>query len=148
MFKPFPTCLLAVFLAAASPLAGAANGYGVAPPMATGGQKTTAAAGKPVSYGDAITDKLAVGAANIVLSPLEVHKNIVNTINEGNLALGITAGVFKGFWIMTGRILAGITDVVSFPLPTEPLTTPKYVWQDYNVETHFTTPLLKMKPLQ
>jgi putative exosortase-associated protein (TIGR04073 family) len=77
-----------------------------------------------------------------------VHKNIVNTTNETNLALGITGGVAKGALHMVGRMMAGLVDVVSFPLPTETLTVPKYVWEDYNVETHYTVPLLKMKKLQ
>ena len=147
MSNPLKTCLLAACLAAAASTATAAAGYAAPGAMNAGAYKAPAPKKLP-TYGEAISDKLGVGLANIALSPLELHKNIVNTINEGNLALGITAGVLKGVLHMSGRIIAGFTDTLSFPLPTVPLTAPKYVWEDYNVETHYTTPLLKMQPLQ
>jgi putative exosortase-associated protein (TIGR04073 family) len=144
MSKSLKACLLAALLAV--PAAGQAGNYGQSPAMGAGG--SAAASQKPQTYGQAVGEKLGAGVLNIALSPLEVHKNIVNTTNETNLALGITGGVAKGALHMVGRMMAGLVDVVSFPLPTETLTVPKYVWEDYNVETHYTVPLLKMKKLQ
>lgn len=96
------------------------------------------------TYGEAVAEKLGSAAANLVLSPLEIPKNIINTTNDAGLALGLTGGVAKGFLHMAGRFLSGTVDLVSFPLPTEPLTNPRYVWQGYAVETRY-NPLFKLK---
>jgi len=147
MSTPFKIHLFAVFLAVAAPVAGAANVYGAPGAMNSAGYRT-AVPEKPVSYGEAIGTKLGAGFANVLLSPVEIHKNVVNTTNEGNLALGVTAGVLKGLLHMSGRAMAGVLDVMTFPYPSEPLTTPQYVWENYGVETRYTTPLFKMKKLQ
>lgn len=149
MPKTLSTYLLAASLAAA-PAAWADN-YASPAGMnagAYGAGAGAAGAQKPESYGQAISTKLGVGVANLFLAPLEIHKNIVNTTNEtGRVAAGVTLGVLKGGLHMAGRLIAGFVDMVSFPLPTEPLTTPQYTWQDYNVETRY-GPLLKMKNTQ
>ena len=96
------------------------------------------------SYETAILTKLGSGSSNMFLSPLEIPKNIINTTNEYNLALGVTGGVIKGLLHMAGRFLAGTVDTFTFPLPTEPLTNPTYVWEDYKTETSY-NPLFKLK---
>jgi putative exosortase-associated protein (TIGR04073 family) len=146
MPKPLKIYLLAGFLAAAAPMAGAADGYAAPGAMNSGAYKT-AAPKKPPAYGEAIATKLGAGFANVVLGPAELPKNVINTTNEGNLALGLTAGVLKGVLHMLGRAMAGVVDVMTFPLPTEPLTTPQYVWDDFKVETRY-NPLFKMKNVQ
>lgn len=147
MPKLFSIHLLAAFLviapAASADTYGSPDNYDSPDAMGSGAYKTSTSQ-KPESYGSVISTKLSVGAANLFLSPLEIHKNIVNTTNESNVALGVTGGVLKGGLHMCGRMIAGFVDMVSFPLPTEPLTSPRYVWEDYNVETHY-LPLLKMK---
>jgi putative exosortase-associated protein (TIGR04073 family) len=142
----FRVYLSAILLAVAT-TGGAADSYTSPPATNTRGDQPSRA-NMPVTYGQAISEKLGVGASNVLLSPLEVPKNIINTSNEANVALGITGGVLKGFMHMTFRILSGITDLVSFPIPSEPLTTPKYVWDDFKVETKYNTPLFKMRQLQ
>ncbi len=145
MSKPLKFFLLAAFLSAAVPIPGFADAYGN--PSMTPQGYGTAASKRPESYGGAITTKLGTGLSNLVLSPLEIPKNIINTTNEANLALGSTGGVAKGFLHMAGRFMAGIVDVMTFPLPTEPLTTPQFVWDNYGLETRY-NPLFKMKKVQ
>ncbi|MFM8331377.1 MAG: exosortase system-associated protein, TIGR04073 family [Candidatus Methylumidiphilus sp.] len=145
MSKPFHVCLLAAALALALPAAHAAggidatSGYGMPAPAPA---KT-----KPVkteSYGTAISNKLGAGFANILLGVVEVPKNVVNTTNDGNMALGVTLGAVKGLIHMCGRGMAGALDVLTFPLPTEPLTTPQYVWEDTKQDTRY-NPLFQLK---
>lgn len=145
MSKPFHVCLLAVALALALPAAHAAGGtnatssYGMPAPAPA---KT-----KPVkteSYGAAIGNKLGAGFANITLGCLELPKNIINTTNDANMALGVTFGTVKGLLHMIGRGMAGTLDVLTFPLPTEPLTTPQYVWEDTKQDTRY-NPLFQLK---
>lgn len=99
---------------------------------------------QPESYGTVISTKLGSGFSNLLLSPLEIPKNIINTTNDTNVALGVTGGVFKGFLHMAGRFLAGTVDTLTFAIPTEPLTTPPFVWQNFKTETSY-NPLFKIK---
>jgi putative exosortase-associated protein (TIGR04073 family) len=150
MPKLFSKYLLAVLLGGATAAASADDYYGTpsSPRMGTAPAATsTATSKKPESYGAAIGNKLGTGFSNLVLSPLEIPKNVINTTNDVNLALGSTAGVIKGFLHMAGRFLAGTVDVVTFPLPTEPITTPQYVWDDYKIETRYNG-LFKIKNTQ
>lgn len=99
---------------------------------------------KAETYQSVISAKLGSGFSNLVLSPLEIPKNIINTTNETNLALGVTGGVAKGLLHMAGRFMAGVVDTLTFPIPSQPLTTPPYPWQDFKIETRY-NPLFKMK---
>ncbi|MDD5033578.1 MAG: exosortase system-associated protein, TIGR04073 family [Methylococcaceae bacterium] len=81
--------------------------------------------------------KLGAGLSNIFLGFIEMPKNVINTSNEANVALGISGGVIKGGLHTVGRVLAGTLDVLSFPLPTESILAPQYVWENFNVETHY-----------
>ncbi len=98
----------------------------------------------PESYGQTISTKLGSGFSNVTLAIVEVPKNIINTTNEVNLALGVTGGVFKGFLHTAGRTMAGLVDVLTFPIPTVPITNPPFPWQDFTRETKY-NPLFKFK---
>ena len=83
-------------------------------------------------------DKLAHGMANLVTGIGEVPKNMVMTTNEKGIGYGLTTGVFSGIVSGIGRSLTGIVDLVTFYVPTEPIITPGYVWQDFDTkETRF-----------
>jgi len=110
----------------------------------TGLSYSPAGVQKTESYGKTISTKLGSGFSNLILSPLEIPKNIINTTNEYNLALGVTGGVIKGILHMAGRFMAGTVDTLTFPIPTEPLTNPPFAWEDYKTETSY-NPLFKVK---
>ena len=103
-----------------------------------------AAVKKNQTYGSDISTKLGLGFSNLVLGFFEIPKNIINTTNEANLALGVTGGVAKGVLHTAGRMLAGTLDILTFPIPTEPLTKPAFPWENYKTETTY-NPLFKMK---
>ncbi len=143
MSKPLKIFLLAAFLSAVVPVPGLAEDYGSAYPVPPESQGT-AAAKRPESYGATIGKKVGAGFSNIGLGFLEIPKNVINTTNEGNFALGITGGVLKGVLYTCGRVLVGVTDLLTFPVPSAPLTTPQFVWQKFNVETRYNS-AFKMK---
>jgi putative exosortase-associated protein (TIGR04073 family) len=89
------------------------------------------------SYGAAIGTKAGSGFANMALSFLELPKNVVNTTNQTNLAVGLTGGVVKGIVHTAGRILSGAADLITFPFPTQPITDPVYPWENFTVETRY-----------
>ena len=83
-------------------------------------------------------DKLAHGMANLVTGIGEIPKNMVMTTNEKGIGYGLTTGLFSGIVTGVGRSLTGIVDLVTFYVPTEPIITPGYVWQDFDTkETRF-----------
>lgn len=105
---------------------------------------------KHKSYGSLVGDKALNGFANIVTGPLEMPKSIINQINynynysnnynnnnnnydpDNNIIYGIFGGIISGTINATGRIITGVTDLVTAPLPTKPIVQPKYVWDDFD----------------
>ncbi|MGR8978944.1 MAG: exosortase system-associated protein, TIGR04073 family [Gammaproteobacteria bacterium] len=81
--------------------------------------------------------KFANSIANMVASPVEIPKNIINTANDSNLLYGLTGGSVKGIVNMGGRILVGLADFLTFPLPTKPIAYPLYVWEDFDSDTSY-----------
>jgi putative exosortase-associated protein (TIGR04073 family) len=67
----------------------------------------------------------------------EMPKNMINTSNEVNVLLGVTGGVLKGTLHTMGRLLAGATDFLTFPVPSQPITHPAFVWQDFRADTTY-----------
>lgn len=145
MLKSIRIVLLATILSAfAGPtLAAGGNGYSAntntntntyTPPLST----------KNETYGQTVGRKLGSGFSNIGLGFFELPRNVINTTNEINMAAGTTLGVVKGLLFMCGRAMAGVIDVVTFPLPTEPITTPVYVWEKLDTDTRW-NPIFKMK---
>lgn len=89
------------------------------------------------SYGATIGTKAGAGFANMALGIIELPKNVVNTTNQTNLAVGLTGGVVKGIVHTAGRILSGAADFLTFPFPTEPITDPAYPWENFTIETRY-----------
>lgn len=147
MSKQLPVYFLIAALAAAATLpsahaagSSASASYGM--PAAT---PPKAIPVKPESYGAAVAHKLGVGVSNLLFGMGEVPKNMVNTINEGGIALGLSLGTVKGAIHGAGRLLIGATDLVTFMVPTQPITTPEYVWETPDHETRY-NPLFQLKP--
>jgi putative exosortase-associated protein (TIGR04073 family) len=88
-------------------------------------------------YGDAIRLKLGSGISNMLFAIAEVPKNIINTSNQANVLLGVSGGTLKGVLHSVGRMLSGVTDVLTFPVATKPITTPAFVWQDFTTDTSY-----------
>lgn len=89
------------------------------------------------SYGSQITHKLAVGLSNLFLCWVEIPKNVVNTTNQANLALGLSGGMFKGLLHTAGRAGTGIVDTFTFPFPTRPIADPEWAWERFSAETQY-----------
>jgi hypothetical protein len=100
-----------------------------------------------------VGDKALNGFTNIVTGPLEMPKSIINVTNhasygygnnysvnnnysnndpDDNIVYGVIGGVISGALNATGRIMTGVTDLVTAPLPTKPIVQPRYVWDDFD----------------
>jgi hypothetical protein len=73
----------------------------------------------------------------LISAPLEIPKNIINTTNQSNVIYGVFGGVMKGAINMAGRMGVGLTDLVTAPIPTKPITSPSLVWDNFDVDTHY-----------
>ena len=89
------------------------------------------------SYGSKVGNKALNGFANLTTSVLEIPKNIINTTNKSNIIYGAVGGLFKGLIHTAGRIGVGIADLVTFPLPTKPIAQPRYIWENFDVDTTY-----------
>jgi putative exosortase-associated protein (TIGR04073 family) len=89
------------------------------------------------SYGTKIGNKALIAFASITTSPLELPKNIINTMNQSNYFYGVFGGFLKGLVNTLGRTGCGIADLLTFPLPTKPVAHPLYIWDDFDVDTTY-----------
>lgn len=83
------------------------------------------------SYGSKIGDKTLIALANISLGIIEIPKNIIIVTNRTNLIYGLTGGTGLGILNTAGRISVGLLDLLTFPLPTQPIARPVYPWNQY-----------------
>lgn len=89
------------------------------------------------TYGAKVGNKALNGFANLTTSMLELPKNMINTSNQSNVFYGLTGGLLKGIVHMGGRIAVGIADLITFPLATQPIAYPVYVWDDFDIDTSY-----------
>lgn len=89
------------------------------------------------SYGDKVGEKALNGLANMGTAILEIPKNIINTTNDSNIAYGVIGGLTKGILNTVGRLVTGATDLITAPIPTDPIVHPKYIWDDYDKDTTY-----------
>ena len=89
------------------------------------------------SYGEKVANKALNAFANIATSPLELPKNIINTMNQSNFFYGVFGGFLKGLVNLMGRMGSGIADFITIPLPTKPIVYPVYIWDDFDVDTSY-----------
>lgn len=91
---------------------------------------------EPSSCGK-LENKALNGLANMTTSAIEIPKNIINTTNDSNLPYGIVGGILKGTLHTVGRILVGMVDLITFPIPTKPIVQPSYVWENFKTDTTY-----------
>ena len=90
-----------------------------------------------LTYGEMVRTKLASGITNMAFGIAEMPKNMINTANEVNALMGATGGVLKGTLHTMGRLLAGGLDFMTFPVPSQPITHPTFVWQQFSTDTTY-----------
>lgn len=98
---------------------------------------STAFAEEHGNYQRNVLDKAGNGFANLATGWLEIPKNIINTTNQSNLILGFFGGMLKGIVNMAGRTGIGVIDLVTAPIPTQPIVQPVLIWDDFDVDTHY-----------
>lgn len=102
----------------------------------TVGSAPAGAAGNP-DYGHEVGVKLGSAMSNMGLSWIELPKNVVLTFNEYNFVAGMSLGVVKGVMHMLGRTMTGVYEFMTFPLPTAPVATPRFVFDNLDTETRY-----------
>lgn len=98
---------------------------------------STSLADDQASYASQVGNKALNGFANISTAVLEIPKNIINTTNDSNIFYGFFGGMFKGFINTFGRLIVGVSDLVTAPVPTNPIAQPVYIWDDFDRDTTF-----------
>ncbi len=93
------------------------------------------------SYPANALGKLTNGVANVTFGVVEIPKTIFITSQSQGPAYGATAGILMGMMQMVGRTLNGVFDVATFIVPTKPLVTPVYIWNDFCTETSYSSDL-------
>ncbi len=89
------------------------------------------------SYPARLGAKLGNGLANAVTGIAEIPKTIMVSNRKEGVAYAATAGVITGMVHMVGRTLSGAYDLVTFMIPTKPIVTPDYIWDDFDKETSY-----------
>lgn len=89
------------------------------------------------TYPDRMGTKLGNGMANIVTGIVEIPKAIINGNRKSGAAYAATGGVMTGMVHMVGRTLCGAADLVTFMIPTKPIITPDFVWQNFKQDTGY-----------
>lgn len=92
------------------------------------------------SYGTTVGRKLGSGASNMALGWIEIPKNALNVTNDYDTKyalFGLVGGVIKGTLHAVGRTLTGVGDFVTAPLPTKPMISSDYVWDDFKDDTSY-----------
>lgn len=89
------------------------------------------------SYGETFGRKILSGFANVGLSALEIPKTMIIVNNQSNVIFGVIGGGFKGLVNTIGRTGVGVLDLLTSPIPTDPIVKPLYVWDDFNAETTY-----------
>jgi len=89
------------------------------------------------TYPDRMGTKLGNGMANIITGVVEIPKAIINGNRKSGAAYAATAGLMTGMVHMMGRTLCGAADLVTFMIPTKPMISPDFVWQNFKQDTGY-----------
>jgi len=89
------------------------------------------------NYPAAIAAKAGSGLANIAAGWMEIPRTISATSRQNGIAIGMSAGLFRGIANTLGRTVMGVADFVTFPIPSHPLLDPPWPWQGLDRETRF-----------
>jgi len=104
----------------------------------------SSSAAASADYGRDVGTKLGSSVTNILLGWVEIPKNVIATSNQVNVLFGMGGGMMKGVLHAVGRTLTGVVDLISLPLPTQPIAEPQFVWEHFDEETHY-NPVFKLK---
>lgn len=107
---------------------------GDAPPQAA---PDTARTVKQKTYGAQVGEKALNGVTNLGTAWLEIPKNVVNTTKETNILYGMIGGLGMGIFNTMGRLSTGLIDLVSAPIPSDPLVSPVRAWNDFDTKTTY-----------
>ena len=77
--------------------------------------------------GAAASKKLGRGLANVLGGWLELPKGIQSVGDESGFLAGLTWGPIYGIGNALVRTGAGVYDIATFPMPSEPVVQPEYV---------------------
>jgi putative exosortase-associated protein (TIGR04073 family) len=104
---------------------------------------------RPSNYIDVVDQKLMSGVGNILSAPGEIPKDIILAVNDANMNvfLGSIAGLMNGMMNMVARLGVGVTDLVTAPIPTQPMVKPAFVWEKFSTPTTY-GPFLKSQPVK
>ena len=94
-------------------------------------------------YATQVGEKLGNGVANVVTGFVEIPKTMIVTSRKDGIAYGMTNGFFVGIVHAVGRTLSGVLDIVTFIIPTTPVVSPDYIWEDFDKETTYTAPHMR-----
>ncbi len=89
------------------------------------------------TYPARVSAKLGNAIVNATTGLAEIPKAIMISNRAEGPAYAATAGLVTGIVHMMGRTLSGAYDMATFMIPTKPIVTPDYVWQDFDKETSY-----------
>ncbi len=104
------------------------------------------------SYGEQVGEKGLNGITNIGTAWMEIPKNVVKTTQETNILYGMIGGLGAGVFNTLGRLSTGVFDLLSAPIPTDPLVSPVRAWEKFDTSTtygvnyHLEEPTNQMPP--
>ena len=100
----------------------------------------TAFAARPV-YAWNPLDKLGRGICDVVFCFLELPRHMGTTVEHSGDFAGITTGVLKGLGAMGLRLVSGVYEIVTFPIPLpshyRPVMYPEYIFYEYPSGTRY-----------
>jgi putative exosortase-associated protein (TIGR04073 family) len=89
------------------------------------------------SYGQQVGEKALNGISNMQSAVFEIPKNIINVTNASNVVFGLTGGTIKGAINTLGRLVVGLTDIVTAPIITKPIVYPSNIWEDFDADSTY-----------
>lgn len=89
------------------------------------------------SYAEQFISKSGNALANITTGWLEVPKNIYITTRETNIIYGFIGGTGMGIFHLAGRIATGVFNLITAPVPSDPIVNPHYIWNDFGTKTTY-----------
>jgi putative exosortase-associated protein (TIGR04073 family) len=88
-------------------------------------------------YAGTAGEKFGIGVTNAATGWVEIPKTMYVSSMQDGLASGLTLGFFKGIANMAGRSLLGVSDIVTFMIPTKPMIGPSVIWRNFDQETSY-----------
>ena len=77
--------------------------------------------------------KLGRGVSNALLGITEIPRTIMEVNKDSGAGTAATWGPIKGIWRFVGREIAGVHEIITFPIPWpagyEPIIHPEFPWE-------------------